>query len=212
MIDKPQITTMSSTDFAAFSKLVHAREGHFALESGHHSSLWLNLDALFADPRKMTPFVAVLANALRPHNVTAVCGPLLGGAFLAQLVAYALGTEFCFTERGIPSNAHGLYRASYSLPVVFRERFRGQRVAIIDDVMSAGSALRATYTELRTYGIEPVVAGALLVLGTAGEDFFLERAVAVEAVARRGFELWPPSECPQCQSGVPVEQVAKIVG
>lgn len=202
---------MSSTDFAALSQLVHAREGHFALESGHHSRLWLDLDAVFADPRKMTPFVAALANALRPHNVAVVCGPLLGGAFLAQLVAYALGTEFCFTERAAPSKAQGLYRASYALPAVFRERFRGKRVAIVDDVMSAGSALRATYNELRTYEIEPIVAGALLVLGTAGEDFFLERGVAVEAVARRGFELWAPSECPQCQSGVPVEQVTKVV-
>jgi orotate phosphoribosyltransferase len=203
---------MSKTDFAAFSKLVHAREGHFALESGHHSRLWLDLDSLFADPRKVTPFVGALAAAIRPHKVTAVCGPLLGGAFLAQLVAYALGTEFCFTERTMPGNARGLYRASYSLPVVFRERFRGQRVAIVDDVMSAGSALRATYMELRGYEIEPVVAGALLVLGTAGEDFFLERAVAVEAVARRSFELWPPTECPQCQSGLPVEQVARRSG
>jgi len=203
-------TKKSGTDFTAFSELVHAREGHFALESGHHSRIWLDLDALFADPRKVTPFVGALAAALRPHNVTVVCGPLLGGAFLAQLVAYALGTEFCFTERVVPANAPGLYRASYSLPVVFRERFRGKRVAIVDDVMSAGSALRATYMELRAYGIEPVVAGALLVLGTAGEDFFLERAVAVEAVTRRGFELWAPGECPQCQSGVPVEKVAKI--
>jgi len=201
---------MSTTDFAAFSKLVHARDGHFALESGHHSRIWLDLDGLFADPRQVTPFVGALAATLRKHNVAAVCGPLLGGAFLAQLVAYGLGTEFCFTERVVPSNAHGLYRASYSLPAVFRERLRGKRVAIVDDVMSAGSALRATYTELRAYDIQPVVAGALLVLGTAGEDFFLERAVAVEAVARRGFELWAPSECPQCQSGVPVEQVSKI--
>jgi orotate phosphoribosyltransferase len=190
--------------------LVFAREGHFALESGHHSNVWLNLDLLFSDPRRVMPFVTVLANALRPYNVTVVCGPLLGGAFLAQLIAHVLGTKFCFTERVADGKTSGLYPASYSLPVVFRKRIRGRRVAIVDDVMSAGSALRATYAELKRYDVEPVVAGALLVLGTAGEDFFLERSVAVEAVARRGLELWPPGECPQCRSGVPLEHPGKI--
>ncbi len=195
----------------AFFDLVSARDGHFALESGHHSNVWLDLDLLFSDPRRVMPFVSVLANALKPYNVTVVCGPLLGGAFLAQLIAHTLGTKFCFTERVARGKASGLYRASYSLPVAFRKRIRGHRVAIVDDVMSAGSALRATYSELKTYDVEPVVAGALLVLGTAGEDFLLERSVAVEAVARRGFELWRPNECPQCQSGVPLERVTKVV-
>src|SRR5919107_1434591 len=45
---------------------------------------------------------------------------------------------------------------------------RGRRLAIVDDVMSAGSALRGTCAELVAHGAEPVVAGALLVLGDVG--------------------------------------------
>jgi len=36
---------------------------------------------------------------------------------------------------------------------------------MVDDVMSAGSALRGTYLELQTWGALPVVASALLGAG-----------------------------------------------
>jgi len=201
---------MSETDAAAFLTLVDGRRGHFRLESGHHSGLWLNLDGLFADPQRIHPFVSKLTTALRPHGVAAVCGPLLGGAFLAQLVAHALDVEFSFTERVMPPEGTGMYRASYRLPSAFANRLSGKRIAIVDDVMSAGSALRGTYTELRAHDAVPVVAGALLVLGSTGADWFAQHNVAVEAVARDTFELWQPAECPLCAAGLPLEDVTGI--
>jgi orotate phosphoribosyltransferase len=199
---------MSETSAAAFLELVAGRRGHFRLESGHHGGLWLDLDPLFADPRRIEPFVARLADALRPYGVDAVCGPLLGGAFLAQLVAHLLGAGFCFTERVAASPAGALYQARYRLPPAFAARLHGKRLALVDDVMSAGSALRGTYAELQAHGAAPVVAGALLVLGSAGASFFAERCVAVEALARDDYELWPPAACPLCAAGLPLEDVA----
>jgi orotate phosphoribosyltransferase len=199
---------VSDTTTDAFLLLVGGRRGHFQLESGHHGGLWLDLDPLFAEPRRVAPFVDALATALRPHDVSAVCGPLLGGAFLAQLVAHALDVEFCFTQRVMPAESDGLYRARYVLPPAFAARVQGRRVAIVDDVMSAGSALRGTFTELRAHGAEPVVAGALLVLGAAGADFFAEQQVAVEAVARSTYALWTPAACPLCAAGAPLETPA----
>ena len=202
---------MSQTTAAAFLDLVNGRRGHFQLESGHHSGLWLDLDALFAEPHRIAPFVAALASALRPHTVSGVCGPLLGGAFLAQLVAHALAVEFCFTERVMPAQPQGLYRARYLLPAAFVARLRGKRVAMVDDVMSAGSALRGTYAELQAHEATPVVAGTLLVLGSTGAGFFAEQGVAVEAVARDDYDLWLPTDCPLCVAGLPLEDVAAPV-
>ncbi len=197
---------MTDTSLSDFLALVAGRRGHFLLESGYHGSLWLDLDPLFADPRRIQPFVAQLADALRLHDVAMVCGPLLGGAFLAQLVAHTLSVDFCFTERVMPAG-DGLYRAQYRLPKAFRARVQGRRIAMVDDVMSAGSALRATHAELAAYGALPVVAGSLLQLGTTGADFFAREGVAVEAVARDDYTLWLPDDCPQCASGVPLERL-----
>jgi orotate phosphoribosyltransferase len=189
-------------------ELVAGRRGHFRLESGHHSALWLDLDPLFAEPRRIEPFVASLTNVLRPYDLAGVCGPLLGGAFLAQLIAHALAVEFYFTERVMPSPTGRLYEARYRLPPAFADRVRGKRLAMVDDVMSAGSALRGTYTELQAHGATPVVAGALLVLGSTGADFFTQRGVAVESFARDEYQMWLPADCPLCTAGQPLENVA----
>ena len=190
---------------AAFLELVAGRRGHFRLESGHHGGLWLDLDSLFAEPRRVEPFVASLAEALRPYGVAAVCGPLLGGAFLAQIVARTLAVEFCFTRRATAEETKGLYSARYRLPRAFVARVRGKRVAMVDDVMSAGSSLRGTWAELEAHGATPVVAGALLVLGSKGADFFAQRGIPVEAAARDDYEMWVPADCPLCIAGLPLE-------
>jgi orotate phosphoribosyltransferase len=191
-----------------FLALAHGRQGHFRLESGYHGGLWLDLDGLFGRPQEIAPFVARLSQQLRRHAVELICGPLLGGALLAQAVATALGLEFCFTQPGPSADGVGLYRARYRLPAAFRSRVGRRRVALVDDVMSAGSSLRATCAELRAYEAIPVAVGALLVLGEVGARYFVEeQQLPVEAVTRTAFELWPPSECPLCGQGMPLEDL-----
>lgn len=202
-------TSRSDTSSAAFLQLVSGRRGHFRLESGHHGALWLDLDPLFADHDAVAPFVDALVDRLRPYGVAAICGPLQGGAFLAQRCAAAIGggAEFWFTERQLPGDAPGLFRVRYALPPALAQRAGGTRVAIVDDVMSAGSALRGTYTELTAHGADVVAAGALMVLGTTGADYFAQQQVPVEHVCREMYELWTPLECPLCASGSPLEDV-----
>lgn len=36
-------------------RLAELRRGHFALESGHHGDLWLDLDRLFVEPWVVAP-------------------------------------------------------------------------------------------------------------------------------------------------------------
>jgi orotate phosphoribosyltransferase len=157
---------MFNLSSAAFFQLVAGRSGHFRMESGYHSDRWLDLDTLFTEPRRVAPFVDQLVTQLRPLAVDAVCGPLLGGAFLAQWVARELESEFWYTAP-VRSTAEGLFTMRYALPGTLVRRVSGRRVAMVDDVMSAGSSLRATHAELQARGAEPVAAGALLVLGSA---------------------------------------------
>ena len=187
--------------------LVSGRPGHFRLESGHHGPLWFDLDPLFADAKRLLPFVEQLAETLRTHDVAGVCGPLVGGAFLAQMVAAALQVEFSFTERVRPPGREGLYPAEYRLPRALRTRVRGKRVAIVDDAISAGSAVRGTHAELMAHGAKPVVIGALMLLGSSASSFFAERGLPVTSVVQLAYDLWPPEGCPLCVSGQPLEDV-----
>jgi orotate phosphoribosyltransferase len=186
-----------------------ARRGHFRLESGLHTDLWLTLDALFARPRELAPRVAVLADRLRPHGVSAVCGPLVGGAFLAHALALALGAEFHYGEPVAAAGRAGLFAAEYRLPAALRERLAGARVALVDDVISAGSSVRATAAALAAAGAVVAAVGTLLALGDAGVGHFAGLGVPVEALARREFALWTPEDCPLCRAGAALEETAQ---
>ena len=187
--------------------LLAARNGHFKLESGHHGTLWLDLDPLFLRPTRLERFVVELANGLSQYDVEAVCGPLAGGAFLAQSVASVLDIEFYYTERFVPPEREALYPVKYQIPNSFREMVHGKNVAIVDDVINAGSAVRGTLAELQSCGANPVVIGALLVLGSLARRFFADQNVPVEYVAHLPNELWVPSECPLCASQIWLEDL-----
>src|SRR6476659_4816332 len=148
-----------------FLNLISVREGHFRLESGHHGSRWLDLDPLFLSPYALQPYINELAARLSAHQITAVCGPLTGGAFLAQPIAAALEIEFYYTERFLSSEPGALYPFGYRLPAALCDRVRGKTVAIVDDVISAGSATRGTFTAVQSCGATVGSIGALLVLG-----------------------------------------------
>jgi orotate phosphoribosyltransferase len=185
-----------------------ARRGHFLLESGHHGELWLDLDGLFARPARVAPFVARLAGQLSAYGVDIVCGPLVGGAFVAQGVAAQLDVACAWTERVAASSGGALYSARYRVPDALRPLLGGRSVAIVDDVINAGSATRATLAEVRACGARPVAVGALLVLGSGAAELADAEGLALESVAAMGNALWEPAQCPLCAAGVELEQVA----
>ena len=107
---------------AGLLDLVPARRGHFEYESGHHGDLWLDLDTLFLRPRRLQPYVPSSRSQVARHEPEVVCGPLVGGAFVAQSVAAELDIDFCYTARhdgrtscrrpSMPPSAAGRSRSS----------------------------------------------------------------------------------------------------
>jgi orotate phosphoribosyltransferase len=183
-----------------------AREGHFMTESGYHTNLWFSLEALFVHPRALAPLITALSAQLRPYDVTAVCGPLLGGVFVAQALALELGVDFLFAEPVRIDDGPGLFRAEYRLPAGLLPFARGARVAVVDDMISAGSSVRATAAALADAGASVAVVGTLMTLGSVGLDYFADLGVPVEALGRGDFAMWAPGDCPLCRTGVPLDE------
>src|SRR3954467_5079246 len=140
-----------------FLEHVAARSGHFLLESGHHGDLWLDLESLCLDPARVQPFASELAKRLAPFGVEAVCGPLVEGAFVALMVASELRSEFYYAERLESTSGDGGCSATYRIPTAIRGRLQGKRVAIVNDVINAGAAVRGAYSDLNRCGAETVV-------------------------------------------------------
>jgi orotate phosphoribosyltransferase len=192
-------------DEEAVSKLP-GRIGHFRLESGHHSDLWLDLQRLCARPEFIRPRAAALASLLQRHEIDVVCGPLVEGAFVALMVASELGVAFCYAEpQPEEADTGSLFPVAYRIPQVVRGTLAGARVAIVNDVIGAGSAVLGTLADLSACGAVPVAIAALAVVGTSAPQIAERHGVTLDSLATFPTTIWTPDACPLCRSGVPLE-------
>jgi len=195
---------MSSTMHDDVIALMPARRGHFLLESGHHGDLWLDLELLCLNPEPVGRLAGRIARLLAPHGIEVVCGPLVEGAFVALMVAAELGVPFSYAERFPNPKSGGLFPVDYRIPRALRARVRDKRVAVVNDVINAGSAVRGTLTDLDACAARPVAIGALLVLGSAASRIAADRGVALETLASLPNDIWTPAACPLCVRGIPL--------
>lgn len=174
--------------------------GHFRYESGHHGDLWLDLDVMFGDARRMRDWAAALAELMAGDTADAVCGPLTGGAFVAQLLAAELGADLVFAERLVAADA-----VAYRIPDALRPIVRGRRVVLVDDAVNAGSALQATLDDLRGCGARLVGLASLLSLGDGAARIARKHGVPFHRLAALDSSMWQPQDCPRCKAGEPLE-------
>jgi orotate phosphoribosyltransferase len=190
----------------AVTRLLSARRGHYVLESGHHGDLWLDLELLCVRPAQVRPLAAELVTRLRDHRLDAVCGPLIEGAFVASMVAEAMDVPFTYSEGRVDAEATGLFPMRYTVPKALRSKLNGLRVAVVNDVINAGSAVRGTVTDLASCGATVVVIASLAVLGQAAAQFAKEAGVPLVRLASLPNQIWRPAECALCARGVPLNQ------
>ena len=187
-------------------QLFETRKGHFRFESGHHGDLWLTIPLAFLRPGLVRPHAQRLARMLAVHRIEAICGPLAEGALLAQMVAEELDVEFYFAEQFARYGKHALFPVGYRIPAALRSRISGKRVAVVDDAINAGSALRGAIEDLKTCGAQLVAIGALLRVGDRAVDLARAEAVPLATLTRlESDNLWSPARCPLCRAGKPLD-------
>jgi orotate phosphoribosyltransferase len=179
---------------------VDATRGHFRYESGHHGDLWLDLDAFFLNARRARDLAAALAQRAAACRPELVCGPLTGGAFIAQVVAAEIGAGFVFAERLVSATGSVRYR----IPSSLRAALPGRRVLLVDDAVNAGSALLSTLAELRAGSAKLAGFASLLTLGDTASQIARQHAVPFFTLASLERAMWTPEACPLCNSGTPL--------
>ena len=184
--------------------LFPARAGHFRLESGHHGDRWMDLESLCFNVFAVQEMAVRLCTRLAGHEIDAVCGPLVEGAFVALMVAEELVLPFTYSTPSDPVPGDRLFPVKYRIPAVLRPKLKGRRVAVVNDVIGAGSAVRGTLDDLRACGAKPLVIGALAVVGGAADKLADENEVPLETLARIESGIWAPNECPLCAENVPL--------
>jgi len=174
-----------------FSRAGAYLEGHFLLSSGKHSPFYLEKFQVLQWPQETERLCASIAESARALGVQTVAGPTTGGVILAHEVARQLGVRAVYAERV----ADGPGRE-------FRRGFRlhpGERVLVVDDIMSTGGSVQETIDAVRANGAEVVGVG-VLVDRSAGQASF--EGLPLIALWDVSIPSYAAEECPQCARGM----------
>jgi orotate phosphoribosyltransferase len=171
------------------------KEGHFLLSSGRHADRYIEKFDLLRHPRATEEVCHGFRDQFADAGIDVVVGPTTGGILLAFEVARQLGTEAAYAERRSDGSAGREFRRG----IQFTE---GQRVLVVDDILTTGGSLRDTLAALAAEPVE-VVAVAILVDRSAGRVSFGED-IPLFALATLDVASWDASECPLCADGVPL--------
>jgi orotate phosphoribosyltransferase len=166
------------------------KEGHFLLASGRHSDRYIEKFDLLRRPPETVAACGLIADRFRDAGIDVVVGPTTGGVILAFEVARQLGALAAYAER----TAEGASGREIRRGTTFEP---GQRVLVVDDILTTGGSVRETLAALAAHSVEVVAVAVLVDRSSAGVDF----EVPLHALARMGISTWTPAECPLCAAG-----------
>ena len=164
--------------------------GHFRLTSGLHSPGYLQCALVLQHPHDAEACGAAIAERVRSLGVQAVLSPALGGIVIGHEVARALEVRAIFAER---QEGTLTLRRGFTLSP-------GERVLVVEDVVTTGGSTRETVEVARAGGAE-VVAAAAIIDRSGGQR---QLDVPFHALARVSLPTYTPESCPLCAAGEPV--------
>src|SRR5258708_33924747 len=123
------------------------------------------------------------------------------------MVASELNVEFYYTERHVAPRPEALYPMEYRLSTGLRKAIAGKTVAIIDDAINAGSAVRGTLLEVQTKGAKVAAFGTPPVLGTGFPRLVTDQGIPLGRPAALSRNLLRPTGWPVVQAQTPLDNL-----
>jgi orotate phosphoribosyltransferase len=180
----------SESVLGLFRRVGALLEGHFRLTSGLHSPGYLQCALVLQHPAEAERCGRLLAERVRGLDVDAVLSPALGGIVIGHEVGRALGVRAVFAER---QDGKLMLRRGFALSP-------GERVLVVEDVVTTGGSTRETIEVARAAGA--VVVGAAAIIDRSGGNQRLD--VPFHALATVSLPTYQPESCPLCAEGSPV--------
>jgi orotate phosphoribosyltransferase len=166
-------------------------KGHFLLASGLHSPVYWEKFRVLQYPPYTERLCRMIAEHYRGSRVQVVAGPTTGGIILAYEVARQMGVRGIFAEK-TGSGRREFRRGFHIAP--------GERVLIVDDVMTGGGSIRDTIDSVRRLEGNIVGIGVLVDRSPERPDFGLP----FFSCHRAEIVTYRPEQCPLCAAGIPL--------
>ena len=190
------------------------REGHFQLKSGRHGDAYVEKFAVLSDPAATSELCGFWAGQFglagedgdaAGARVDLVAGPTTGGVILAFETGRQLGVRAIFAEE--VKDAGGAPRRE------FRRGFRiepGERVLLVDDILTTGGSLLAMLPAVEALGGEIVECVVLVDRSRGGTNTLTSPTTGRTYPLRSLWRLDLPTyefgaaTCPRCRDGTPL--------
>ena len=167
--------------------------GHFVLTSGRHSDQYFEKFDVLRWPDHVATLGAELAQRVRRAGIeaTVVLGPTTLGIVLAYELGRQLRLPAAYGEKG-PDGARMVRRADHLKA--------GDRVLIVDDILTTGGSIRECQTLVDSVGATTVGA-AVLVDRSNGK---IDLGVPLVSTLAIEVQSWEPGEVPEWLAALPV--------
>ena len=136
-------------------------EGHFLLRSGLHSAHFFQCAQVCQYMDKVTRLAELMLPMLKDYGATTVVGPAMGGLVIGQEVARQLGLRFIFLEKVDDKLA---LRRNFTFKP-------GEKVLIVEDVITRGGRVIEALEECRAHGADPVAVGVIVDRSSGATSF-----------------------------------------
>ena len=165
--------------------------GHFELSSGLHSGHYFQCALFLQHPLYAARVCRELALRFRRYRPQVIVGLAVGGVIVAFEAARHLKARSIFTER---EQDVMKFRRGFELA-------RGERVIIVEDVVTTGDSIREVVTLCRQAGAR--VMGIGTIVDRSGGRATFGR-VPFDSLVSLRMESFQPKQCPLCKEGWPL--------
>ena len=162
-------------------------DGHFILSSGLHSSVYLQCAIALQSPAVAAEFGDAIANEFLKKGIQTVASPAIGGLIIGYEVARRLGVRFIWTER---EQGAMTLRRGFSVS-------NGERVLVVEDVITTGGSTRDTISALENHGAKVVGAASIIDRSAGSADVGVPRF----SLATLNVPAIGPAACEACARG-----------
>jgi orotate phosphoribosyltransferase len=166
--------------------------GHFQLRSGLRSGHFFQCARVCEDMAAVTQLAQWLLPKLEHLEFTTVLAPAMGGLVIGQEVARQTGSRYLFAEKDAAGAL--VLRRNFSLSP-------GERVLVVEDVVTRGGRAQEAVQIVREHGGEPV-AVAVLVDRSEGKANFAP--LGLISLLELSFPTYPADQLPPELACLPV--------
>jgi len=169
------------------------QRGHFLLSSGLHSGDYLQCALYLAHPQRAARAGQLVATAISDAGLEPeiIVAPAMGGLIIGHETARALDLPFIFTER---AEDEMVLKRGFGLE-------RGQRVVVVEDVVTTGRSTREVIAILEGFGADVIGVASVVNRSGVAQPF---SPLPSRALLEVDFPIWTSEECPLCLEGVPI--------